>query len=146
MGAIPEQRAHSGHDRIPTPHKLYLFFETHHHVAIPLCFLKNRFCYAYVIFFERSLHFHSFFIQIISLSFFSTSWKEKMIAVLLTTLCSIATASAAASAAVQNVANKQPNVVLMFLDDWGWGDLGANWEAAKGMTPHMDLIAEEGIR
>lgn len=71
-----------------------------------------------------------------------------MIAVLLTTLCSIATASAAASAAVQNVANKQPNVVLMFLDDWGWGegDLGANWEAAKGMTPHMDLIAEEGIR
>ena len=69
-----------------------------------------------------------------------------MKAVLLTTLCSIATASAAASAAVQNVANKQPNVVLMFLDDWGWGDLGANWEAAKGMTPHMDLIAEEGIR
>ena len=81
-----------------------------------------------------------------SLSFFRTSWKEKMKAVLLTTLCSIATASAAASAAVQNVANKQPNVVLMFLDDWGWGDLGANWEAAKGMTPHMDLIAEEGIR
>ena len=30
--------------------------------------------------------------------------------------------------------------------DWGWGDMGANWPAAAGMTPHMDQLAAEGIR
>jgi arylsulfatase G len=36
--------------------------------------------------------------------------------------------------------------VILFGDDWGYGDLGANWKAAAGMTPHMDKIASEGIR
>ena len=40
----------------------------------------------------------------------------------------------------------KPNFVILFGDDWGWGDLGANWPAAAGMTPHLDAIAAEGIR
>ena len=32
------------------------------------------------------------------------------------------------------------------LADWGYGDMGANWPAAAGMTPHMDKLAAEGIR
>jgi hypothetical protein len=35
---------------------------------------------------------------------------------------------------------------LLLPSDWGWGDLGANWPAAAGMTPHMDQLAAEGIR
>lgn len=40
----------------------------------------------------------------------------------------------------------RPNFVILFLDDWGYGDLGANWPAAEGMTPNMDRLAAEGIR
>ena len=41
----------------------------------------------------------------------------------------------------------KPNFVVLFADDWGWGDLGANWpQAAGGMTPNLDAIASEGIR
>ena len=40
----------------------------------------------------------------------------------------------------------KPNVLILFADDWGWGDLGANWEATKGLTPHMDSLAESGMR
>ena len=48
--------------------------------------------------------------------------------------------------AAKGKADKAPNIVLLFLDDWGWGDLGANWYEAEGMTPHMDQLASEGIR
>lgn len=40
----------------------------------------------------------------------------------------------------------KPNFVLLFVDDWGYGDLGANWPAAAGRTPNMDKLANEGIR
>ena len=40
----------------------------------------------------------------------------------------------------------KPNVVVLFADDWGYGDLGANFAATKGLTPHMDALAESGIR
>ena len=40
----------------------------------------------------------------------------------------------------------QPNFVILFADDWGWGDLGANFKAAAGMTPNLDKIASEGVR
>ena len=40
----------------------------------------------------------------------------------------------------------RPNVLLLFADDWGWGDLGANWKATVGLTPHMDALAASGMR
>ena len=39
----------------------------------------------------------------------------------------------------------RPNVLLLFADDWGWGDLGANWKATVGLTPHMDALAASGM-
>ena len=40
----------------------------------------------------------------------------------------------------------RPNILLLFADDWGWGDLGANWKATAGLTPHMDALAASGMR
>ena len=33
-------------------------------------------------------------------------------------------------------------------DDWGWGDLGANWAPtnALGLTPNLDKLADGGLR
>jgi hypothetical protein len=56
---------------------------------------------------------------------------------------------AAAIVARPNVAAAivaRPNVLLLFADDWGWGDLGANWKATVGLTPHMDALAASGMR
>ena len=41
---------------------------------------------------------------------------------------------------------KRPNIVLVFADDLGQGDLGAYNEGSRIPTPHMDLIAAEGLR
>jgi arylsulfatase A-like enzyme len=54
--------------------------------------------------------------------------------------CAPAQASAAAPAA----APAAPNIVFIFADDWGWGDLschGHPWIK----TPHLDRLASEGI-
>ena len=61
-------------------------------------------------------------------------------------MCRGAIALCAAAALSSCVAAKPPNVALLFVDDWGWGDMGANWAAAKGMTPNLDEMAGEGIR
>ena len=73
------------------------------------------------------------------------------------------------AAATQPTAAKPPNVVIFFGDgalprphvaplvptsfsavacstDWGYGDLGANDPEAKGLTPHLDELAANGIR
>ena len=39
-----------------------------------------------------------------------------------------------------------PNIAVLFVDDWGWGDMGANWPLAHNATPNLDRIAAEGIR
>ena len=54
--------------------------------------------------------------------------------------------SAAIFAAVGAAPAKKPNFVILFADDWGWGDLGANDKSAAGMTPNLDKIAAEGVR
>ena len=38
------------------------------------------------------------------------------------------------------------NVIIFFGDDWGFGDIGANWAPTKGLTPHLDQLAAEGKR
>jgi arylsulfatase A-like enzyme len=40
----------------------------------------------------------------------------------------------------------QPNVVVILADDLGYGDVGAYNPDARIPTPHMDRLAEEGIR
>ncbi len=52
--------------------------------------------------------------------------------------CAPAQASAAAPAAAP------PNVVFIFADDWGWGDLSAHGHPWI-KTPHLDRLAREGI-
>ena len=40
---------------------------------------------------------------------------------------------------------KRPNIILVFIDDMGWGDFSCfGNEAAK--TPHIDRLAKEGLR
>ena len=85
-----------------------------------------------------------------------------MMVVMLQLLLAAAATSAAAAAAPK----KKPNFLILFLDDHGWGDMGANarsvdpaqlpafpigpWKDAEGRytpeTPHMDALAESGIR
>ena len=43
------------------------------------------------------------------------------------------------------VAADQPNVILIFIDDMGYGDVGFN--GAKGpKTPNLDQMAAEGMK
>jgi arylsulfatase A-like enzyme len=42
-------------------------------------------------------------------------------------------------------ADRNPNVVLIFADDLGYGDLGC-YGATKVQTPNMDRLAKEGLR
>ena len=39
----------------------------------------------------------------------------------------------------------QPNIVLMFIDNIGYGDLGCYGNAGV-KTPHIDLLASQGVR
>lgn len=41
--------------------------------------------------------------------------------------------------------NKKPNIVLIFTDDQGWGDIGC-YGLEFGQTPELDRMAAEGIR
>ncbi len=40
----------------------------------------------------------------------------------------------------------RPNVVILYADDLGYGDLAANHPASKIPTPHLDRLAAEGMR
>ncbi len=40
---------------------------------------------------------------------------------------------------------EQPNIVLIFIDDMGYGDLGC-YGSTKNRTPRLDQMAEEGMR
>ncbi len=44
-----------------------------------------------------------------------------------------------------NETNPRPNIVIIYLDDLGYGDVGA-YGATALKTPHMDKLAEEGLR
>nr|CAB3223256.1 arylsulfatase G-like [Phallusia mammillata] len=44
------------------------------------------------------------------------------------------------------VTSERPNFVILFADDIGWGDFGANWNPNKDVTPNLNNMAEEGLR
>ena len=52
----------------------------------------------------------------------------------------------AATLATTLSAQSAPNVVILYADDMGFGDLGANNPASKIPTPHLDRLAAEGVR
>ena len=58
---------------------------------------------------------------------------------LLVVACLLAWSSLAAIAA------ERPNIVLIYADDIGYGDLGC-YGATAVKTPHLDRIAREGLR
>ena len=39
----------------------------------------------------------------------------------------------------------KPNIVILYADDMGFGDLGANNPHSKIPTPHLDQLAQEGM-
>jgi arylsulfatase G len=41
--------------------------------------------------------------------------------------------------------SNHPNIIVLLADDFGWGDLGANWPETRE-TPHLDALARQGIR
>ena len=43
------------------------------------------------------------------------------------------------------VKNEKPNVIIIFTDDQGYGDLGS-YGAYQFTTPHLDKMAQEGMR
>ena len=58
-----------------------------------------------------------------------------LIALLLTSLASLPAAVAAPAA--------RPNIVFIFADDWGWGDLSCHGHPYV-KTPNIDRLAREG--
>jgi arylsulfatase A-like enzyme len=51
----------------------------------------------------------------------------------------------ASAEALQNKSNRSPNVVVVFVDDMGYADLGC-FGAQKIATPNLDRMAQQGIR
>lgn len=49
-----------------------------------------------------------------------------------------------AHSSVQSATPKHPNIVVILVDDQGWGDLSFNGNKMVS-TPHIDLIAQEGV-
>ena len=44
------------------------------------------------------------------------------------------------------VAQQRPNIVLIFPDNLGWGEVGAYGSVRGDVTPRIDELAAEGIR
>ena len=43
-------------------------------------------------------------------------------------------------------AAEKPNIVILYADDMGYGDLGANNPASKIPTPNLDRLAAQGCQ
>ena len=60
-------------------------------------------------------------------------------------LASVATSSGAEARGAAQKPARKPNVVLIVMDDLGYGDLGS-YGARDVRTPHLDRLAREGVR
>ncbi|MEZ6124454.1 MAG: arylsulfatase [Planctomycetaceae bacterium] len=52
--------------------------------------------------------------------------------------------TAVSAACAENA--QRPNIVILYADDMGWGDLGVQNPDSKSPTPHLDQLAHEGTR
>ncbi|MDB4491777.1 sulfatase-like hydrolase/transferase [bacterium] len=63
---------------------------------------------------------------------------------------SIALLFASTGLSAENDLPKRPNILFIFVDDLGWGDLGLNFQntkkGKKHQTPELDRMAREGVR
>ena len=59
--------------------------------------------------------------------------------------CSVASTLSAASPSPEETSAKQPNVLFIFLDDFGWRDAGFMGSDFYE-TPHLDALDESGQR
>ncbi len=44
-----------------------------------------------------------------------------------------------------NDVDDRPNIVMLFTDDWGYGDLGVFGNLPDVKTPHLDKLSEQGV-
>jgi len=68
--------------------------------------------------------------------------KSILVALLLATL---AVGPLALRASAEPVTKAKPNIVLIYADDLGYGDIGC-YGATKVKTPHLDRLASQGLR
>ncbi|KAA3614563.1 MAG: hypothetical protein DWQ01_01200 [Planctomycetota bacterium] len=65
---------------------------------------------------------------------------------LLAPLLSVSLQAAVAGQEAESTSHERPNVVLILTDDLGWGDLRCYNPLSAIPTPHLDRLAEEGMR
>ncbi len=89
------------------------------------------------------IYLFALFDMVISVSVFST--RSQLFRLLLS---AVALCIAIGSALGQSVRDdgSHPNVLLIYADDLGYGDVGCYNPESKVPTPHMDQLATEGIR
>ncbi len=75
------------------------------------------------------------------LSLVDRRWLPAIAGTMLT-LCMIGVAVAPAAA---SPAAATPNVVIIFIDDMGYADIGPFWRQGYE-TPHLDRMAQEGMK
>ncbi|MBX3421348.1 MAG: arylsulfatase [Pirellulaceae bacterium] len=56
------------------------------------------------------------------------------------------TATLISAASLRAADSSRPNIVILYADDMGYGDLGANNSASKIPTPNLDRLAATGLR
>lgn len=55
-------------------------------------------------------------------------------------------AAAATAASAPAAAPTKPNIVVLFIDDYGWADFGGNGALPISETPNLDRLAGTGMR
>ncbi|MEN9813033.1 MAG: Arylsulfatase, partial [Verrucomicrobiota bacterium] len=63
-----------------------------------------------------------------------------------TLLRRVLTAAALAASLAHAAPTRLPNVVILYADDLGYGDLGSYHAGSRIPTPHLDRLAAAGLR